>query len=71
MKHHLLDMHIAGPVSHTHSFFHRHSVAERWTAKHTVLASWALTCLFFGLIAGFLIMFETYQLTGIWPLFGR
>ena len=75
MKRHFSDMHMAGTVSHPHlhSFLHRtheHPITNSWTANHAALLSLAITCLVGGLIAAYLIMFNTYQMTGVWPLFG-
>ena len=76
MKRHLSDMHMAGSVSHPHlhSFLHRtHEgpITNSRITNHFTLVSLAITCLFGCLIAGYLIMFNTYQMTGVWPLFGR
>ncbi len=76
MKFHMSNMRTAGPAAHPHlhSFFHRtheRTIVKSWTANHLTLTSLAITCLIACMVAGFLILFQSYQMTGIWPLFGR
>lgn len=76
MKRRFSGMHMRGPIPHphVHSFLHRthrHTITDSWVTKHTVLVSLLITGLIASLVAVYLIMFNTYQLTGVWQLFGE